>query len=251
MINNHGKKGLLDSYELERRPVAIMSVERSKVHMGTHLALGEILQHNPSTVDATSDGGRRLREEIHKHYQSNDGENKDLGVEMGFRYNSSINIADEEAEPDLVWEPSRYIPTTLPGFRAPHVFLTDGTPIFDLYGKDYTLVEFNDGIDRGSSLFVEAAKEIPVPLKHLILTGEDNARRIWQKPLVLIRPDGHVSWRGNSIKDLEAARHIVAVMVGSNMVVSGIKEAFGGSGSDLWLTQKNEFVLEKMGDFQT
>ncbi|KAH9214891.1 FAD-binding domain-containing protein [Leptodontidium sp. 2 PMI_412] len=251
VINNHGKKGLLDSYELERRPVAIMSVERSKAHMGTHVALGKILQQYPNAVGATSDEGRRLREEIHRHYQENDGENKDLGVEMGFRYISPINIPDEEAEPELVWEPSRYIPTTLPGARAPHVFLADGTPIFDLYGKDYTLVEFDDGIDRGSSLFMEAAKEIPVPLKHLILTGEDNARKIWGRPLVLIRPDGHVSWRGNSIKDLGAARHIVAVMIGSNMVVSGTKEAFGGSGSDLLLTQKNEFVLEKMGEFQS
>ena len=209
MINNHGKKGLLDSYELERRPVALMGVERSKVHMRTHSALGKILQPDPSMVDINSDEGRRLREEIHKYYQLHDGENKDLGVEMGFHYKSSINIQDEDAEHEPVWEPSRYMPTTFPGVRAPHVFLTDGTPIFDLYGKYHTLVEFNDHIDRASGLIVEAAEEISVPLKHLILTGEDNARRIWQKPLVLIRPDGHVSWRGDSVKDLEAARHIV------------------------------------------
>ncbi|CZR52473.1 related to phenol 2-monooxygenase [Phialocephala subalpina] len=251
VINGYGKKGLLDSYELERRPVAFMSVEHSKVHMGTHGAISEILQPDPSMVDANCDEGRRLREEIHKHYQSHDGENKDLGVEMGFHYKSPINIPDEEGRPEPVWEPSCYSPTTLPGVRAPHVFLNDGTPIFDLYGKDYALVEFHDQIDRGSSFLVEAAKEISVPLKHLILIGEDNARKIWQRPLVLIRPDGHVSWRGDTIKDLDAAKHIVAAMVGSNMMVSGLKVAFGCSGSDLLFTQKDEFVIEKMGDFQT
>jgi len=192
VINGHGKKGLLDSYELERRPVAFMSVERSKVHMGTHGAIGEILQPNPSMVDANCAEGCRLREEIHKHYQSHDGENKDLGVEMGFHYKSPINIPDKESAPEPVWEPSGYAPTTLPGVRAPHVFLNDGTPIFDLCGKDYTLVEFHDKSDRGSSFLAEAAKQFSVPLKHLILTGENNAKRIWQRPLVLVRPDSHV-----------------------------------------------------------
>jgi len=67
---------------------------------------------------------------------------------------------------------------------------------------------------------------------------------------VLIRPDSHVSWRGDTIKDLEVAKQIIATIVGSKMSVSSPKVAFRTSGSDLLVTRKDEVAIEKMGDFQ-
>jgi FAD-dependent monooxygenase len=123
---------LLDSYEAKRRPVAFMSVEHSKTHMGVHNKLSDLLQHDPSVLDTDTKKGQEAREEIYKHYQIHDGENKKLGVEMGFRYHSQINMPDEATE--LTWTPTAYILSTFPGSRAPHVFWKDGNSIFDRYG---------------------------------------------------------------------------------------------------------------------
>lgn len=251
MINGHGKKGLLDSYELERRPVAALSVEHSKVHNDVHAALRKLLLPEAAVIDHDSKEGEALREKIDQHYQEHDGENKDVGIEMGFHYKSPINIPDDDdSVPAPVWTASRYIPTTWPGVRAPHVFLNDGTPIFDHFGKDFTLIEFPYTVDLGSKYIVDAAKENEVPLKHVVLPGEDNALKIWEKHLILIRPDGHVAWRSNDIQDPASAKRILNAIVGSQSGEVKEKIAFGVSGSGVISTQSEEFVLEKMGDLQ-
>lgn len=194
-----------------------------------------------------------LRQRIHDHYRVHDGENRDLGVEMDLRYKSPVNFIDEatgavEAE----WDASRYTPSTFPGHRAPHVFLKDGRPIFDLYGKDYTLVEFSDGSDRGAKYIVQSASEVGFPLKHIALEGEEHAYKIWGKRLVIVRPDGHVSWRNDSLKDEAAADEILQTISGAKMYQTNTeREAFTVTGSDVVSSQSTTFMLEKMGDLQT
>ncbi|TVY40340.1 FAD-dependent monooxygenase [Lachnellula subtilissima] len=250
VINGHGKRGLLDSYELERRPVASLTVEHSKVHSDAHGTIGKLLLPDATVIDHDTKEGEALREKIGQHYQEHDGENKDLGIEMGFQYKSPINIPDDDSALAPVWTASRYIPTTWPGVRAPHVFLNDGTPIFDHFGKDYTLIEFPSTIDLGSKHIMDAAKENKVPLKHVVLPGEDNAFNIWGKHLVLARPDGHVAWRSNMIQDSTSAKKILNTILGTQDIVVNEKIAFGVSGSGVVSTQREGFVLEKMGDLQ-
>jgi FAD-dependent monooxygenase len=231
-----------------------MSVEHSKAHMAVHGGLGELLRPNAKIIDDDSDEGREMRRKIHDHYQNNDGENKDLGIEMGFRYHSEVNILDGTDEPS--WTPSKYMPSTFPGARAPHIFLKDGTAIFDLYGKDFTLIEFTDDIDRGGKLLVGAAQEKSIPLKHVVLHGEDHAAKIWEKHLVLVRPDGHVAWRSDFLLDRATARAIVETVTGNvspksvNEKRTVVREAFAVSGSGVVTTQKDSFALERMGDLQ-
>src|ERR1700743_858960 len=109
-----------------------------RVHMEAHKAIGGKVH----ALDTNTEEGHALRQTIIKHYQEHDGENTDHGIEMGYRYKSGIVIPDGTKEPK--WTPSEYVPTTFPGSRAPHVFLRDGTAIFDLCGMDYNLVEFVD-----------------------------------------------------------------------------------------------------------
>jgi FAD-dependent monooxygenase len=254
-INGFGGAGLLDSYEQERRPVAVKLVERSGVHMKVHTANAELLQPNPAAVDHDTEEGRALRQRIHDHYQANDGENRDIGAEMGYRYESVIiNPEQQGKEPE--WTPSRYIPTTWPGGRAPHVFLNDGSAIFDHYGSGYTLVEFSDGrADLGASFIVTEAQALKVPLKHLKLVNEDHARKIWERPLVLVRPDGHVSWRGENI-DQATARRVVEVATGHRKAGGDVVQGSGGlpnggfSATIGTTVQEKEFELARMGDFQ-
>jgi FAD-dependent monooxygenase len=177
---------------------------------------------------------------------------------MGYRYRSDICIPDENAAAEPRWLPSKYTPTTWPGSRAPHVFLNNGSAIFDHYGQHYTLIEFVDFDTDGSVDFLlTAAKRNSVLLKHVRLIGEGNARRLWEKNLVLLRPDGHVSWRSDRISNQAKATEIIRA-------VAGIREPLAhGNGASIvkhekannftvveMETQDSEYRLEKMGVFQ-
>ncbi|KAE8415230.1 hypothetical protein BDV36DRAFT_227144 [Aspergillus pseudocaelatus] len=143
--------------------------------------------------------------------------NKSIGVEMGYRYESSICVPselDRDGSPPE-FDARRYIPSTYPGCRAPHVFLKDGTPIFDRYTREFTLVEFHDTAPSPSvEWFQIAAQRGRVPLGVVALRGEDHARQIWGADLVLVRPDGFVSWHGNEVRDVDTALEILSQAVG-------------------------------------
>lgn len=269
VIKGWGRQGLLAAYEQERRPVAIRNVERSGVHMDVHMQAVQMLADGKvfELERHGSEEGKRLRDSICKHYENHDGENTDLGIEMGYRYKSAIIwSSQDEEEGDSVeppWDAHVYRPTTWPGSRPPHVFLSDGSAIFDRFGKHFTLMEFkvakksaNSG--QGSHLLVEAANRLGVPLRYVRLANEEHAARLWEKPLVLIRPDGHVAWRGFWVKDATIAGKIIETAVGCHSPVptsatihdaSKIPAVFTmvGSGTK---TQTRDYELENMGDFQ-
>jgi hypothetical protein len=106
-----------------------------------------------------------------------------------------VALDKEVQEP--AWKKRHYIPSTWPGARAPHVYLQDGkTSIFDLFGNDYTLIDFSsDGIF--AKMFADAAKKFAIPLKTVHLPKERHARRVWERVSVLVRPDDHVAWRAS------------------------------------------------------
>lgn len=265
--------GVLQSYQDERRPVALMSVERSGIHLAVHAAVPKIIEGHASELDADSEKGRELRKQIHEHYQRNDGENTDLGVEMGYRYKSMI-ILSEDGTSEPAWDPHTYHPTTWPGARPPHVFLNDGTPIFDHFGQYFTLIHFADQETSAGNIeyFEEAAKFLGVPIRLVTLRGEDHARKLWERNLVLVRPDGHVSWRGDRIVHMSTAHYILEVAIGLRLSERHIAPGSADSESleaetsgsaprghavpssftmaENPTTQGREYKLEKMGGFQ-
>lgn len=197
-IRGWGGPSLLASYESERRPVAELMQHWGKVHGMKLMGLPGSVTLDPAIINEPTEEGKNLRARIDEYIQKNDDHNQSLGVEMGYRYESSLCVQgdlDTSNHPPT-FDHRKYTPTTYPGYRAPHVFLNDGSSIFDHYGIGYTLVTF-DG-SQALSLFEAAAKRDGLPLKVLSLTGEDNAARVWGAEVTLVRPDGHVSWRGTS-----------------------------------------------------
>ena len=124
-------------------------------------------------------------------------ENESFGLEMGYGYpNSPIIWGEDEAYPD---DPLHYHPTTLPGYRAPSLYLQNGAAIYDLLGKGFTLLNFApDRINAG--IFGITAEKLGLPLE-LISIVDDHARDLYQRDLILLRPDQHVCWRGNKIPE--------------------------------------------------
>jgi hypothetical protein len=105
-----------------------------------------------------------------------------------------------------------YRPTSRPGCRAPHIWLEDGRSMLDLFGRGFVLLEFGVGA-AGASGGTAAGKAVPgaaaqcfsacaeglgIPLKVINIQQAD-AIALYEQRYVLVRPDGHVAWRGNQI----------------------------------------------------
>ncbi len=51
--------------------------------------------------------------------------------------------------------------------------------------------------ENAGKALVEEAQRRGVPMTHLPVDDE-NVRAVWERDLVLVRPDHHVAWRGNT-----------------------------------------------------
>ena len=146
-------------------------------------------------LNATTEHGQRCREEVRDSILPGRWIHEQTGTIMGYRYSDSpIVIADPSASepPTSITE---YIPSTWPGARAPHVFLSDGkTSIFDLYGLNFSIVDFTEA-GKPSDEFVTVAGKLNIPITKVHLPGEAHCKVIWERDVVLVRPDGFVAWR--------------------------------------------------------
>jgi 2-polyprenyl-6-methoxyphenol hydroxylase-like FAD-dependent oxidoreductase len=173
-----GGPALLDSYETERRQIGLRNVRASGSAMS-----GRNTWRAAASLDemaARFDAEQRKVTEI-------------LGIEAGYRYVESPIVCEEAGEgPDP--DNNAYVPTTWPGFRLPHVWLEDGTPIHDRLGAGYTLLEVGRGT-QNSSAFIDAfaAAGAPLDVQHI---ASPVAREIYGAEMILVRPDLHVVWRG-------------------------------------------------------
>ncbi|KAJ0306611.1 hypothetical protein COL516b_004404 [Colletotrichum fioriniae] len=214
VINGEGGPRLLESYEAERKLVALRNVERSHVHFKVHNELQTLLGGgDPRRIDADTEEAHLLRKRVHEFYQSHDGENRDLGIEMGYRYNSHIVLHREDDGSEPPSDPRCYTPTTWPGGRPPHLFLSDGTAIFDKFGRHWSLLCFTD-TDVGQYHIVQAASDLGLSLSLINLSGEAQARALYERTLLLIRPDQHVAWRAEAVESLAIAYAVLRAVSG-------------------------------------
>ena len=123
-------------------------------------------------------------------------ENEADGIEFGYCYDTSPVIW-REPHTAPVDHMDAYTPGTLPGARPPSLFLDDGRAIFDLFGRGFTLLRFDD-IDVAA--FAAAAAERGMPVK-IVDIRDDHARTLYQRDLVVLRPDHHVAWRGDAVPE--------------------------------------------------
>jgi hypothetical protein len=185
-----GGAGLLDSYEPERRPVGIRNIGHADV---SHSSERQQPTHPEITMDtaAGAQARRRMGEDllrIQTRRVITDG------LALGYQYAPSPIVCD-----DGTTAPSsstvEYHPTTFPGSRAPHAWLADGRSTLDLFGNGFTLLRL--GAAAPQPLAIEPAfAECGVPLTSISIADRAIAT-LYERPLVLVRPDGHVAWRGS------------------------------------------------------
>lgn len=177
---------LLDSYESERRGIAIANSEQSLANAMTGPRLVMTLVEASAYIgqDLPAEMASRVAEAIRANAVTFDNH----GLHLGFSYDAAHALPPA---------PHIYAPRALPGDRLPHAWLGDpraGQSVLDmLRGDGFTLLTIRDDAafrERATAIFA------PIPIAvvavgnaadtWLELTGLADAR------LMLVRPDGHI-----------------------------------------------------------
>jgi FAD-dependent monooxygenase len=145
-------------------------------------------------VDESSDRGDVHRAELAAFVAGHDGENTSAGIELGYSYAGSPVVASDDGDAPPELDPLVYVPTTSPGARAPHVPLEDGRSILTRFARGLTLVDHGA---PDAERILSAAATAGVPMSHVALDSGAPSAAVYERRLVLVRPDGHVAWRGD------------------------------------------------------
>jgi hypothetical protein len=71
--------------------------------------------------------------------------------------------------------------------------MADGRSTIDLFGNGFTLLRFG-GSDVSALVGAAAKRRVPLTV---VDVAEASIRKLYEKELVLVRPDGHVAWRSD------------------------------------------------------
>jgi 2-polyprenyl-6-methoxyphenol hydroxylase-like FAD-dependent oxidoreductase len=183
--------GLLDTYELERRPLAIRNTGYARGFadsLGLFTPVDEIEEDSARGEAARAEAGKYLGH--HGRFEFNIP-----GITFGGRYDGSPAIVSDGSHPpeDAA---NVYTPTACPGGRPPHAWLDDGSSIFDKFGFDWTLLILGT-TTPDTAAFSEAMARFNVDLRVVHISNSE-ILALYEAPLVLIRPDQIVAWRGRS-----------------------------------------------------
>ena len=186
---------ILDSYQIERRPVADRNVTEATFTFAKFLALPKLAALRDSTPE-----GEAARATLSRHIADNDFERefKNEGIVLGYRYDPSpLCVDDGSARPEDT--ASTYAQTARPGSRAPHAFLPDGRSTLDLFGRGFVLLELGAKAQPIEPL-MNAAVQRGMPIS-AVRIQDPAVEWLYAAPLVLVRPDGHVAWRAQQMAD--------------------------------------------------
>ena len=183
---------LLDSYEVERRPVARRNTDYARGFadsLGLFAPAPEIEDATPAGSEARRAAGAYLEQHARAEFNI-------PGVTFGGRYDGSPIIVSDGSLPPAD-AANVYVPSACPGGRAPHAWLEDGVSLYDLFGFEWTLLQFGDDAAHNGQV-IEAARALGVDLK--LVTLPRHLRDLYEADLALIRPDQVVAWRGSALQ---------------------------------------------------
>lgn len=208
VLKGWGGPDLLRSYEHERKPIA---VRNSVISANNSDKIDMVMDETPAAVEEDGPRGDAIRSEVARKIRWMARQFNAAGTHLGYRYvDSPVIVADGSPEPPD--DPGQVAPSTWPGSRSPHAWLTEDTRMrgrstLDWFGRDFVLVAA-PGTDPRAFEAAFAAQRVPLRLETMPSPGIET---LFARPLVLVRPDGHVAWRGDSPTRAEAERLTVRV----------------------------------------
>ncbi|MBC9252825.1 2-polyprenyl-6-methoxyphenol hydroxylase [Pseudomonas alcaligenes] len=194
-IQGWGGRALLTSYESERLPIGRRNRDHVKVNAATvfEVQFGKpeyLLEDSSRGAQARLQLSQELERKVSRLYES-------FGVEIGYIYRDSPVIVRDQA-PEPIDDTCGYVPTTWSGARLPSGMLEDGTAVFDhlSYGA-FSLLVCNAEPEEYADLLM-AARHVDMPI-NVVEINSPNLIALYERKLILVRPDQHVCWRGDSL----------------------------------------------------
>ena len=185
---------ILDAYQAERRPI---TEQVSRFAMGHQQKLAK--PGLPAALEDEGPQGDEARRAFGAAVRAlNEPQFAAAGLNYGYSYDASPIVRyDGEKAPGYTM--GAYSPSTVPGCRAPHFRLEDGTSLYDLLSPGYTAV-----CAPGTHVDVLAAA---AELRGIPFTVVEAPRlpAEYEQPITLVRQDQTVVWRGAAPTAPEAA----------------------------------------------
>ena len=225
VIKDKAGAELLDTYSIERSPIAKQIVTRANQSIAEFGPIFEALgltdtqdpvkmKKNMDERKQNSPKAEKQRQALREAIAFKKYEFDAHGVEMNHRYKSNSVLTEGDKEPEFKKDKELfYQPTTYPGARIPHAWVYDKTGVkhslLDLCGKG----NFSIFTGIGGEEWLKAAKNIETQLGIKIQCNiigpdqdfEDHAgewssiREISDSGLILVRPDQHICWRSKDM----------------------------------------------------
>ena len=226
VIKGQATPKLLDSYSVERAPIARQIVTRANQSIGEFgpifgalgMTGGTDVEKIKASMDARCDAtpeAERQRAAIREAIAFKKYEFDAHGVEMNQRYASGAVVTDGQVEPAFQLDAElHYQPTTWPGARLPHTWVyrrDTGAQVstLDLCGHGrFTLLTGLGGeawlqaaAEVSQDLGLEIVPHVIGPRQTYIDHSGDWARasEIRDSGCLLVRPDHHVCWRSETV----------------------------------------------------
>jgi 2-polyprenyl-6-methoxyphenol hydroxylase-like FAD-dependent oxidoreductase len=201
---------ILDAYEAERQPI---TEQVSRFAMDMALKIMKQRREIPAEVEWPGPVGEAARARIGKEAYDLDVQLTCCGgLNFGYFYEGSPIVA-YDGEPQPAYTMADFTPSSVPGCRAPHLWLGDHRSLYDALGPDYTIIRFDPTVTVLG--VVEAAARRGVPLVVLDVDAP-GAQELYARNLVLVRPDQHVAWRGD--KEPAAPLDLIDLVRGARIV---------------------------------
>ena len=195
---------LLDSYEVERKPLAERNTAYARRFADSvgHFKATERLEEDSAAGEAER---KAASDYLNAHARL---EFNIPGVTFGGRYDGSPLIV-KDGSPPPPDDANVYVPSATPGGRPPHLWLDGHRSLYDSFNFEWTLLALGPN-PPDATAFLRHAAQMGIDLKpvaHPLQVLLD----LYEAPLVLIRPDQIVAWRGFGA---EAAHQVLAQAIG-------------------------------------
>ena len=195
VLKGQAQPTLLDSYEIERKPLAIRNTGYAK-QFADSIGLFDA----DKALEDISAEGEQARSIASDYLNGHARREFNIpGVTFGGRYSHSPLIVEDgtQAPADAA---NTYLPSACPGGRPPHAWLPDGSSLFDHFNFEWTLLVLGKDkslLAQDALKFSEAASQCHLDFKILSFDSQE-LLDLYEANLVLIRPDQIVGWRGTN-----------------------------------------------------
>jgi 2,4-dichlorophenol 6-monooxygenase len=243
VLRGQAGSSLLDTYSVERAPVAARIVKRANqsprdwavFFAALGLSHGMTAQEMAGQIERRKENspvGRHRRAALVDAMNLKNYEYNTHGIEMGQFYESAAIVSDGAKLPEPSRDPDLYYePSTVPGSHLPHAWVGDHKvkkAMMDLV--PYSRLTLITGIagEAWEQAVHKVSAELAVPVGAVVIgPGRPvtdlyydwmKLREVDESGALLIRPDKHIAWRAMTLPEDPASelRGALAIILGRN-----------------------------------